>query len=78
MILGSHHENLLQSLNNESKPTLGLNNFPANKNAKFIYDTNRPFEQKHIYLKLNVEFEKNTLLGTCYILFEAKLKLNVK
>jgi aminopeptidase N len=72
MILGSHLERSIYFTNNDSESSFGLNNFPANNNTKRNYDTFRPAEQKHLYLKADIGFEKDTLTATCYIIFESK------
>lgn len=72
MIFGSHLEHSINFINDNSKPLVGFNNFPANNSIKRNYDSYRPAEQKHIYLKADINFEKDTLTATCYIIFESK------
>ncbi len=72
MIFGSHLANSIYLINNNLESSIGLNNFPANYNAKRNYEPFRPAEQKHIYLNADIDFEKDTLTGNCFIIFESK------
>lgn len=77
MIIGSNLEKSIECLNKSSESSIGYQNFPAKNNIKRKYDTFRPVQQKHIYLNLQIDFEKDTLTGTCIILFESKIN-NIK
>ncbi|KAB8040350.1 hypothetical protein GCL60_00095 [Silvanigrella paludirubra] len=74
MILGSHLEKWihLNFLDQESS-TMGLSNFPAYNKSKKNYDASRPAEQKHIYLKAEILFDKETLIADCFIIFKSKI-----
>ncbi|APJ04143.1 M1 family aminopeptidase [Silvanigrella aquatica] len=72
MILGSHLEKSIFISNNEQDSSIGLKNFPANNNIIKKYDPDRPAEQRHIFLKLDISFQKEIVSGSCYILFESK------
>ena len=72
MILSSHLEHSILNINSDTESSLGFSNFPANNNKKKNYEAYRPVEQKHIYLKADIGFEKETLSATCFIIFESK------
>ena len=72
MILGSHLEKSIYFSNFEQDSLIGLNNFPANNKSQKNYDVSRTAEQKHIYLKAEIQFEKDTLLGECFIILQVK------
>ncbi|KAB8033146.1 M1 family metallopeptidase [Fluviispira multicolorata] len=75
MILGSHLEKIFDNTQKNSENSYGMTHFPANKNNKLNYDSDRPIEQRHIYLKLDIDFKNKTLSGVAYIFFESKSEL---
>ncbi|BBH53577.1 M1 family metallopeptidase [Fluviispira sanaruensis] len=74
MIIGSHLEKIFSSNEEKSENSYGLKHFPANKVTKLNYDSNRPLEQRHIYLNLDIDFKNNTLHGVAHIIFQTKLE----
>ncbi|RDB35608.1 MAG: hypothetical protein DCC88_09345 [Spirobacillus cienkowskii] len=72
MIIGSYLEKKLNFRINDNNKNTGFLNFPANGLTKKNYSPSYQFEQKHLYLKIDFDFEKNCLDGECFIIFQQK------